>query len=142
MKVIGGYLARIPIGPIIPIALFLAALAIGAAPVLAAEMNCRVPFSFVAAGETLPPGLYHVSKEIPATYLTIRGNGKGVVVLSTGMQAGRPVEPMLLFEKHGDEYVLSQVWMGGRRGRQVIAPREGTQTHIGYLVERVAVPAH
>ena len=87
-------------------------------PVEAAEVVCKVPFSFAVNGKTLPEGTYHVSSTVAGT-MFIRGLSKGAITLTNVVESGEPTHAKLVFHKYGDQYVLRQVWMGGSSGREL-----------------------
>jgi hypothetical protein len=119
------------------------AMAVVAIPAEAAQMRCKVPFSFTVSGKTLPPGLYHVSTEVTAGALAISGIRGGVFAPTNGLRKQGNVQPMLVFERYGDEYVLREAWLGGDAGRQLVRPRRDAERAraAAAQVEIVEVPA-
>src|SRR5262245_16689975 len=89
----------------------------------AAEMNCRVPFSFIVNGKTLPPGPYSIATN--DAVLMVKGLRTGAVVLTNGA-GSRAVtgRAYLVFLKTGDRYDLFQIWTGDGAGREVMVPRK------------------
>jgi len=77
-----------------------AALAAVSAPVEAAEITCKIPFSFTVSGKTLPPGPYRVSNN--QGVLFIRGFGRGVFVQTLGLESLKDRDAKLVFHKYGD----------------------------------------
>lgn len=80
------------------------------------DSTVNIPFSFTVGGRTFPPGEYRVTRLNPqadTAALAIRSaDGRlGKVVLTTAVSAKEPVErAMLVFNKYGDQYFLTQFW--------------------------------
>jgi hypothetical protein len=98
----------------------LAVLAILSVPVEAADVTCTIPFRFTANGTALPQGTYSLTTN--GGVLTIRGDAIGAFVMTSGVASRQPNPPQLVFHKHGDQYDLRQVWMGGDSGRELPPP--------------------
>ncbi len=90
-------------------------------PVEAAEVACKIPFSFIVNGKTLPEGSYNVSTT--GSTLLIRGFRSGAFALTNGVESSKPSAAKLVFHKYGDQYILRQVWTGGSTGRELPQPR-------------------
>ena len=106
----------------------------------ASESRARVPFSFTANGKTFLPGVYTVNTQSSALF--IRGANAGTFVISMQTNAGTYVQPKLVFEKTGDQYVLREVWMGGSTGYQMPAHKIAPEPRaaMNEAVERIVVP--
>jgi hypothetical protein len=113
-----------------------AVLAALSAPVEAAEIRCKVPFSFAVSGTTLPAGTYNVSTT--QGRLFIRGYDHGAFALTNGLQSGKDTEAKLVFHKYGDRYILRQVWVGGGSGHELPPPR--MERKVATSVEQVVIP--
>ena len=100
---------------------FVAVFAALSVPVEAAEVACKIPFTFTVNGKTLPEGSYNVSTT--GGTLFIRGFRSGAFALTNGVEASTPSSAKLVFHKYGQQYVLRQVWMGGNTGRELPQPR-------------------
>jgi hypothetical protein len=117
---------------------------LGPAPGGAADLmavRAQVPFSFKVGERTLPSGEYSFrfdGAEQPGV-LRVRGEhgGGGVLIqaLRTEIPEGSGDKPKLVFEKEGEEYVLSQVLDPGHVGVQLLDGRDRREA------ERVAVLA-
>jgi len=94
----------------------LAALTPLAVTMSAAELKCRIPFSFIVNGKTLAPGDYYLSTQ--NAVVTIRGSASSAVALSNGT-SGKVTAPKLVFLKTGERYDLSEIWAGDGTGREV-----------------------
>ena len=88
----------------------------------AAEVNCRVPFHFVASGRTLPPGLYTISTR--NGYMMIKGlTGQSAIALASSNNERADGHARLVFLKTGDRYDLSEVWSGNGDRLQIPQPK-------------------
>jgi hypothetical protein len=104
-------------------------------------IEANVPFSFVVGKTTLPAGKYEI-KGIDATpgVLELRANGRKTINFETEAAQTRDGEPAtkteLVFDKVGDKYFLSQVWVAGNgSGSQLVKSKmekrvegDGTRT--------------
>jgi hypothetical protein len=92
-------------------------------------LRAHVPFSFKVGEKVLPPGDYAFRLDGAefAGVLRVRGESAREEVLILTRKAEIPdssrEKPKLVFEKDGEEYVLSQVLDPGRYGIQVLNPR-------------------
>ena len=113
-------------------------------PVEAAEVACKIPFSFTVNGKSLPEGSYHVSTG--AGTLIVRGFSTGAIALTNRIESSKPGGPRLVFHKYGDQYFLRQVWTGGGSGRELPQPRlqrslaRGAQDGKVATFEQVVIP--
>jgi hypothetical protein len=84
-----------------------------------------VPFEFTVGNQTLPAGRYDVS-QITTGGRTIsvrnRQNGESAVRLTSLLKQFEPAKrSVLVFNRVGEIYFLSEVWLGGEiEGRQVL----------------------
>jgi hypothetical protein len=84
-----------------------------------------IPFRFVAANQTLPPGRYLVT-HMGETDLRIHGSQDQGVLIPTHAVQGHTPEGVgrVVFLRYGETCVLSQVWFAsGATGRQVFRSR-------------------
>lgn len=88
-------------------------------PASAAEVNCRIPFSFTVNGKTLPAGTYTIGNSNGA--LLVQGKQNGAFVLSTGTSraADRSGHGSVVFSRSGARYELIEVWNSDGSGREV-----------------------
>ena len=101
-----------------------AAVALTGSSASAAELRAEIPFAFQMGGKTLPAGTYQVSTS--QGVLGVTGYEGGAFVMTNRLEANGYQEtiaqgPTLVFEKTGDEYVLTEVWTGRRNGRKLAA---------------------
>ena len=120
----------------------IAALALIPAAAGADTIRCQVPFSFTVHGKTLPPGEYTFSDD--ASVLLVRGFGQGAVNLTNRLESSTEEQAKVVFEKDGDDYVLTQAWMGDGSGRELMLPKtndEHRRSAQNGEVERVTIAA-
>jgi len=120
----------------------IAALALIPATAGADTIRCQVPFSFTVHGKTLPPGEYTFSDD--ASVLLVRGFGQGAVNLTNRLESSTEEPAKVVFEKDGDDYILTQAWMGDGTGRELMLPKtngEHRRSTRNDDVERVTIAA-
>jgi hypothetical protein len=125
---------------------FVAVLAALSAPVEAADVRCKVPFSFAVSGTTLPAGTYIVSATQGRLFIRGFDHG-GAFALATGVRSGKDTEAKLVFHKYGDQYFLRQVWVGDGSGHELPPPRmerslarAAQSNKVATSIERVVIP--
>ena len=106
---------------VMAVAMFCATLAVASVRAQGAgNMSVNIPFDFTIAARTLPAGEYYLQRSIdgPRVVMQIRSRDKadGVYLPQTHpMQGGEiQAESKLVFNKYGNQYFLSQVWIAGR----------------------------
>jgi hypothetical protein len=79
-----------------------------------AVLKADIPFSFVVANRTLPPGQYVLSNVTERT-VRITNPGKQTAIVQTGKVLGHAPESAgkLVFYRYQDTYFLAQVWDAG-----------------------------
>ncbi len=91
---------------------------------LAGEIQVDVQFQFSAGGEVFPAGKYKISTgdtTRPAA-LTIRSTESGkrsMVPFVTRLSRRSENQPAVVFDKQGDKYFLSEVYIAGTDGYQL-----------------------
>ena len=104
----------------VAVALFLATLTVASVRAQnAGNMAVTIPFDFAVSSKTLPAGEYYVRRTIEGPRIVMRISTKDnaqSVYFSTRPAQGRDIqaESKLVFNKYGDQYFLSQVWISGR----------------------------
>ena len=122
-------------------------LAAGSASAQTIKVKADVPFNFIINKATLPAGEYtlmSVGTE-SARALSIRSADKQnqALVLANHVDSRTPCKTSkLIFNRYGDRYFLSQVWVAGNdSGRQLPrSPRE-TEVAMDYTPQQVIVLA-
>ena len=88
----------------------------------ASKVKVEIPFEFSAGKTTVPAGVYSI-KRISANVLTFRSDdGKSAVILNapvTQTSSDPNAVERLVFNKQGERYFLSQIWLTADSGRQV-----------------------
>jgi len=123
-------------------ALSAAVLVLIPAPARADQIRCQVPFSFTVRGKTLPPGTYTFSDE--SQVMLVRGYTDGAVALTNRLESQTDMDAKAVFEKDGDDYILTQAWMGDGSGRELMLPKtngEHRRSAQNGEVERVTIAA-
>ena len=90
-------------------------------------VQVSIPFQFSADGVTLDAGTYSVAMTNERGLVIQNVSGKqSIVVLTNAVESGSPViSPKLVFHKYGDQYFLTQTWLGrSDTGRQLFASSE------------------
>ena len=124
----------------------LAGLAASAMPAGAAEITFKVPFEFTVNGALLPRGTYTASTSQSA--LIVRGYQHAAIVITNRLESTTDMNAKLVFDRHGDQYVLRQAWTGGGSGRELPKPRldrelagAGGKGEAAASAQRVVIPA-
>ena len=86
----------------------------------------KVPFDFVVDGHTFHSGRYEVKMEAAVAnpdVVSVRSqNGKAFafsLVMPASGHDPAGIQPALVFTRHENTYVLSQVWESGMNGREI-----------------------
>ena len=92
-----------------------------------------IGFPFVAEGKTMPAGPYELLLNSGHTAFTLTASPKGTGVFLTTITRLAAPEPAagdtrVVFDKVGDTYYLSEVWLPGEDGYLVYAAK-GKHTH-------------
>jgi len=99
------------------------------------QVEVDIPFEFSAGKATLKAGIYSVRRS-SANLLVLRDSqGKAVILNASLSVESKDKGERLVFDKYGEKYVLTQVWLSGETGRQLI-PSERIK---GEKPERVEV---
>ena len=85
----------------------------------AGNFAVTIPFAFAAAGKTLPAGDYYVRRRLNGAQVVMRIESKkgwmSIYVPTHGVQSTEiQNESKLVFNKYGEQFFLSQVWVAGR----------------------------
>jgi hypothetical protein len=122
--------------------LFYGLAAVGLAAVcLYAEspITAQIPFPFRVGDSILPAGSYTANIASGAVLVLRSVDGKSTAMaISNGVHpSGGRTQPMLIFNRYGDEYFLFQVWPEpGESGRQLLQSRH--EAELAAAVKRNA----
>lgn len=108
------------------------------------RVEVNVPFDFSAGNATLKAGVYGI-KRMPGNALAIStADGKTTALVSAPLTIGSrdfKAGERVVFNKYGDAYFLSQVWLSVDSGRQLFASGRETKTAREYrLAKKNAKP--
>ena len=99
----------------------------------ASKVEVNIPFEFSAGKTTLQPGVYSI-KRMSGNYLTLQSaDGESVVILNAplNLTSSNPESvERLVFNKYGDEYYLSQIWLTADTGRELIVRKRSAKPEI------------
>ena len=130
--------------------LAVAALVVSVAAPLSAQsvrLTANIPFEFSAGGQTLPAGNYSVMSASTPNIVQIRNvemNAGALAVTGSTNSGLRSLAgaPRLVFNRYGDNYVLSQIWDGSEFGHDLPptrSERELAKTASAKRIEIVAM---
>lgn len=95
------------------------------------KVEVNIPFEFSAGKTTLPAGVYSI-KRMSGNNVTLRSeDGKSSVILNapiTDSSSDPKAVERIVFEKYGDQYALSQIWLTADTGRQVWTNKKGSKS--------------
>lgn len=108
------------------------------------RVEVNIPFDFSAGKATLKAGTYSFKRMAGNALAISNADGKAIALVvapltigSRGFKAGE----RLVFNKYGDEYFLSQVWLSVDSGRQLLTSGGETKTAREYkLAKKNAKP--
>jgi len=112
------------------------------------RITTNIPFAFVAGNKVLPAGEYTIQRGVPEDpeLLLIRSADNRVALflnVEDTYARQTPTETKLIFNRIGDEYFLSRIWVAGVQvGREVPrsrAERELERAEAKNLVHAVTV---
>ena len=89
------------------------------------EVN--IPFDFYAGTAQLKAGAYQVKRMSDNTVVIRTADGKSTVLLTAPLTIGARDSKSgrrLVFNKYGDQFFISQIWLDVESGRQVIPSKE------------------
>ena len=103
------------------------------------KVKVNIPFEFSAGKTTLPAGMYSI-KRMSGNNVTLRSeDGKSSVILNapvTNSSSDPNAVERLVFERYGDQYALSQIWLTAETGRQIWTNKKGAKS------ERLEIALH
>src|SRR5689334_13743965 len=95
------------------------------------KVEVNIPFEFSAGKTTLPAGVYTV-KRLAGNNVTLRSeDGRSTAILNapvTNNSSDPNAGERLVFERYGDQYALSQIWLTADTGRQVWTNKKGQRS--------------
>lgn len=123
-------------------AALLAAVAPLSIAVSAAEITCRIPFSFVVNGATLPSGAYSIASS--GGVVMLKGADKSALVMTrlADDRHDQTGKSKVVFLKTGDRYDLIEIWTSDGVGREVPKTRKSVEERArsaNLRIERIVV---
>ena len=95
------------------------------------KVEVNIPFEFSAGKTTLPAGVYSI-KRLSGNNVTLRSkDGHSSVILNapvTDSSNDPNAVERIVFEKYGDQYALSQIWLTADSGRQIWTNKKGVKS--------------
>lgn len=109
-------------------------------------LKAHIPFDFTAGNKTLHPGDYIIKRGLsshPDVLLIVgrRGRDEMFLLVNRSISRVEPKESHLVFDRLGDRYFLSSIWMSGdENGSKVPLPKEERALEMsGIDPERVVI---
>jgi hypothetical protein len=96
------------------------------------KVEVNIPFEFSAGKTTLQPGVYTI-KRMSGNYLTLRSAGGEAVILNAplNLTSSDPESvERLVFNKYGEQYYLSQIWLTADTGRELVVRKKTAKPEI------------
>jgi hypothetical protein len=95
------------------------------------RVEVNIPFEFSAGRTTMPAGVYTI-KRLSGENVTLRNaDGKSTVILNapvTNNSTDPNAVERLVFDRYGDQYALSQIWLAANTGRRVWTNKKGPKS--------------
>lgn len=98
----------------------------------ATRVVMEVPFSFIAAGKTFPPGTYQFNPGKVPNEIVIRNNKTSesvIVPVSTRLSPKPEDAPVIVFDKVGNDHYFSELYLPGVDG-YAVQGYKGEHTHV------------
>jgi|SRR5215213_2022189 len=95
------------------------------------KVEINIPFEFSAGKTTLQPGVYTIKRMSGNTVRLRSEDGKSSVILNapvTNTSSDPNAVERLVFQKYGEEYALSQIWLTADTGREVWTNKKGPKS--------------
>jgi hypothetical protein len=100
------------------------------------DLVADVPFAFVVAGRTLPPGHYVVNNQNDDLRIH-DSHSQGIFVPAHSAQRGaHENSSKMVFHRYGDTYFLSEVWVGGNSIGRALFPSRAERKMVESGKER------
>lgn len=108
-------------------------------------IRANIPFDFIVRGKTLPAGNYEIQRiaDEPGSLLLRNVNYKhDHIVFETESMEGRriPNHNVLVFNRYGDEYFLSEVVTAGEQTGRELAPTHAERNLRREMAKNEAEP--
>jgi hypothetical protein len=120
---------------------FLSLLAVGSASgQQEAKVEANIPFQFTVEGKVLPAGQYTLTRKVGDDFFRVVGPDNAGVLAPVITRLGgeihtTPADAHIVFDKLGDTYYLSEIWIPGEDGFLLHTTKEA-HTHRTVNVPR------
>jgi hypothetical protein len=115
------------------LAIFLGTAVVGVRAQAPSKVEVNIPFEFSAGTKTLQPGVYSI-RRLSGNYLTLRRvDGKSTVILNApvSLTSSDPnAVERLVFNKYGEQYALSQIWLTVDTGRELMVRKKAAKAEV------------
>ncbi len=95
------------------------------------KVEVNIPFEFSGGKTTLPAGVYSI-KRLSGNNVTLQSKDRRSSVVLNAPVTNNSSDPnaveRLVFERYGDQYALSQIWLTADTGRQVWTNKKGQRS--------------
>jgi len=95
------------------------------------KVEINIPFEFSAGKTTLPAGVYSI-KRMSGNNVTLRSeDGKSSVILNapvTQTSTDPNAVERIVFDRYGEQFALSHIWLTADTGRQVWTGKKGQKS--------------
>ena len=125
------------------IAMFITTVAVASAQAQnAPTVSVTIPFGFEVAGKTLPAGDYQLRMEGSRSTLKIQNHDTlrtTFVTISPLQRTDIQNQSKLVFNRYGNQYFLSQVWIAGRSSGEEVrqsSTERGIRRELAALKQR------
>ena len=102
-------------------------------------MEVNIPFDFSAGKAALKAGTYSIKRLAGSALAISAADSKTIALVNAPLTIGSrdfKAGERLVFNKYGDDYFLSQVWLSADSGRQLFTSGGETKTAREYRLAR------
>jgi len=95
------------------------------------KVEVNIPFEFSAGKTTLQAGVYSIKRMSGDNVIVRSEDGKSSVILNapvTDTSTDPNAVERLVFEKHGEQFALAQIWLTADTGRQVSTEKKSKKS--------------
>lgn len=105
-----------------------------------ASVKAQIDFPFTVAGKVLDAGMYDFTRQGLTDVFKVTGPDHKVTLMPFLTRLGKdihtsPEDSHIVFDKVGDTYLLSEIWIPGDDGYLLLATK-GVHTHMTVNVKR------
>ena len=99
-------------------------------------VRAQIPFEFKAAGKVFPAGEYSFNYDIAKLFVSVQGTSKGsaalvpIITTLAGATHTTPKDAHVVFDKIGNDHYLSEIWISGTDGMDLLSTKEKHEHEI------------